>query len=240
MIIRRPKFLSYSLTHAVDIPHNIVDLRDTPTGYDGYKYLRSTTSGAEWIAIEDFHYTKDEIDTISGSIIGKIPVIVEEEIVSTSFLDLYDTPDDYENGKVLVSTSSGIEWSGNIYGNGDKDIHILFGDGSSYKTTGTNKSWTTSRQFIFRGSNILGEPVSCKIVAWVANDNYPGSIRLCNFDTGEVITEWIDFENEEPEIKTNTNLINIPTQESILCIDYKAGDTGESKVVYISSFLMTF
>ena len=94
---------------------DFLKLSDTPVAYDDGKYLKSTTSGIEFV--EDL-YTKSEVDTISGTLQTSI------DSMPVTLLELYDTPTTYSgaSGKYVKTTYSGIEFS--------DDYH--FGNATNY------------------------------------------------------------------------------------------------------------
>jgi len=62
-------------------------------------------ASVQWQKIGDTGTTVEYVDTVSGSLQSEI------DTKSTTLLDLTDTPSVYDDGKYLVSTTSGVEWT---------------------------------------------------------------------------------------------------------------------------------
>jgi len=252
----------------VDPVDNIDDLQDVPAKPGTGDYVLRTVDGTlEWI---DTTSLTDHVHTLPDHAIDEhtdIPTkpttgdyILEVKdgtptwVDSTAFInhehihnhdldDLTDVPTKPTSGnKILESQSGTLTWidTPSSGGGGSGDIHVTFGNDSGHKNTGCQTTWAVMREFIFPGSTSVGTPQYCKIIAWVNKDNYPGSIRLYDRTNNNTIAEWLNFDNEDEEVKADNSLQNIPTGEAVLEIQAKAGGNGSSKSVYISAFLMKF
>jgi len=103
---------------------------DTPTGYDEGKFLRSTATGIEYVDISGqvpVSFLDDIIDKPTTEVVGGYlkldtdgklvwsPATTNGDIAytitgATHISGLLDTPDGYDEGKFLRSTSNGVEY----------------------------------------------------------------------------------------------------------------------------------
>jgi hypothetical protein len=179
-----------------------LDLTDTPSTYSGTenKYLMSTGSGTEFVDIQT---------------------------PASTFLDLTDTASAYDNGKYLVSTSSGIEFDTLSYISTDIRADVLV------------KEWTIVSGSIDETFSWDGD-VDDVVVFEVINANIPtgSNIKLqFNNDTGNnygrglISQDGSVFEGNTADSQPNIYLTNSNSDPVTVKANMYLKNTGSKRAV---------
>ena len=123
---------------------------------------------------DDRYYTETEVDTISGSLNTKI----DEK--SSTFIELSDTPNAYDDNKYARSTTSGIEWatvSGNGSSNHSELSSLAYADSGHIGFSPTSHTNTSDNITV----DTINTPTYDDIQDWINNTQSAG--RMSGGDT---------------------------------------------------------
>jgi hypothetical protein len=222
----------------------LVELDDTPAGYDNNKVLTSTVDGSEWTtpdtgvdATDVPTVLLDLTDTPASYDDGKVltsttdgtewttpDVGVDATAVPETLLDLTDTPAAYDDGKFLKSTADGTEWAEVDTTSAAGATTLLeltdtpagYDDGKVLTSTADGTEWTTPAAGGGSGDLLT-------IPATVSNGEYKGIIKVGtvgeDVSFGDILT--YDFTSEEYLKADATDSTSIPARV-IVCEDSTA------------------
>jgi len=138
--------------------------------------------------------------------------------------------------KTLECQDGNLHWiiSPVFHGGGDTiiDMGAADRDHNTYRTT----TWISVRQFIYRGSSIVGVPTGCKYLVKAAI-GLIAYYQLYDTTHDTVISE-VSTSSSDWVVLADDTMTNVPPAEAIF--DVRVKGSIRTKDIYISSFLMQF
>jgi hypothetical protein len=117
---------------------------------------------------------------------------------------------------------------------GTNELSVAFTDQTKAYVKRSNSSYGTMCYFLFNGTDKLSTPTAIKIIAWNKTNNKNYSVRVVRQDTGDVIAELVNADNNEVEIKDLGTLSNLPTGPTIFEIQGKTDSGGECRLAFMT------
>ncbi|MCK5603409.1 hypothetical protein KAR91_16105 [Candidatus Pacearchaeota archaeon] len=118
------------------------------------------------------------------------------------------------------------------------DIIIVFGmnENSDAYWECKKTTWVNANSFIFRGSNVLGIPVACKLIGSV-DEGGIGYVQLFDYTNNNIICE-LTINSSSVGIFETSIVQNIPTEESIF--EIRAMSSSNSKKIQLYNLVIQF